>query len=277
MQEELKEKLIEENEQIDEGEVVEIETSEEPSSESDESSEIETTENESAKTEDELVDYSDKVQKRIGNLTRRLREAERGQDSAYEYAKRLRNENINLKTHTSSLDRSYLDFDKVAKAQDILAKIAVEENKVSSSKQRLASAPAIQENDNFEQAFQPQTQPIPDPKSEDWAEKNQWFGDNESMTLAAFNIHRKLIEEENLDPSTDAYYTEIDRRMREDFPHQFSEGKEVKSKPQQKVASANRADGKAVSKKQIRLSPSEVQMAKRLNVPLEEYAKYVKR
>ena len=157
MQEELKEKLIEENEQIDEGEVVEIETSEEPSSESDESSEIETTENESAKTEDELVDYSDKVQKRIGNLTRRLREAERGQDSAYEYAKRLRNENINLKTHTSSLDRSYLDeaetrlksqkaqaisalknahevsdFDKVAKAQDILAKIAVEENKVSS-------------------------------------------------------------------------------------------------------------------------------------------------
>ena len=302
MQEELKEKLIEENEQIDEGEVVEIETSEEPSSESDESSEIETTENESAKTEDELVDYSDKVQKRIGNLTRRLREAERGQDSAYEYAKRLRNENINLKTHTSSLDRSYLDeaetrlksqkaqaisalknahevsdFDKVAKAQDILAKIAVEENKVSSSKQRLASAPAIQENDNFEQAFQPQTQPIPEPKSEDWAEKNQWFGDNESMTLAAFNIHRKLIEEENLDPSTDAYYTEIDRRMREDFPHQFSEGKEVKSKPQQKVASANRADGKAVSKKQIRLSPSEVQMAKRLNVPLEEYAKYVKR
>tara|TARA_R110000803_G_scaffold26972_1_gene63275 strand:- start:29 stop:925 length:897 start_codon:yes stop_codon:yes gene_type:complete len=298
MQEELTKELVEENSQVDEGEVIEIETSEDSSDEV----ESEVVENEDVKTEDELVDYSDKVQKRIGNLTRRLREAERGQESAYEYAKRLRDENRNLKTHTSSLDKSYLDeaenrlksqkaqaisalknahevsdFDKVAKAQDILAKIAVEENKVVSSKQRLASAPQVQENDNFEQIYQPQSQPIPDPKSEDWAEKNSWFGDDESMTLAAFNIHRKLIEQESLDPATDAYYTEIDRRMREEFPHKFSEGKEVKSKPQQKVASANRADGKTVGKKQIRLSPSEVQMAKRLNVPLEEYAKYVKR
>jgi len=298
MQEELKQELVEENSQVDEGEVIEIETSEDSSDEV----ESEVVENEDVKTEDELVDYSDKVQKRIGNLTRRLREAERGQESAYEYAKRLRDENRNLKTQTSSLDRSYLDeaenrlksqkaqaisalknahevsdFDKVAKAQDILAKIAVEENKVVSSKNRLASAPQVQENDNFEQIYQPQSQPIPDPKSEDWADKNAWFGDDETMTLAAFNIHRKLIEQESLDPATDAYYTEIDRRMREEFPHKFSEGKEVKSKPQQKVASANRADGKTVSKKQIRLSPSEVQMAKRLNVPLEEYAKYVKR
>ena len=288
--------------QTEQDEIVEIESTE---LDSGEESKIEKDsdklEDASSKNEDELEDYSEKVQKRIGNLTRRLREAERGQESAYEYAKRIREENKALKNKTSYLDKSYLeeaetrlksqkaqaiaalknahevsDFDKVAKAQDILAKIAVEENKVVSSKQQLTTTP-VDENDGFDQAFQPQYTPEPDPKSEQWAEGNKWFGEDETMTLAAFNIHRKLVEEENIDPTSDEYYTEIDRRMREEFPHKFSEGKEVKSKPQQKVASAGRADGKTSSKKQIRLSPSEVQMAKRLNVPLEEYAKYVKR
>ena len=288
--------------QTEQDEIVEIESTE---SDSIEESEIEQDsdklEDASSKNEDELEDYSEKVQKRIGNLTRRLREAERGQESAYEYAKRIREENKVLKNKTSHLDKSYLeeaetrlksqkaqaiaalknahevsDFDKVAKAQDILAKIAVEENKVVSSKQQLETSPVV-EDDGFEQAFQPQYTPEPDPKSEKWAESNKWFGEDETMTLAAFNIHRKLVEEEKIDPTSDEYYTEIDRRIRGEFPHKFSEGQEVKSKPQQKVASASRADGKTSSKKQIRLSPSEVQMAKRLNVPLEEYAKYVKR
>ena len=283
--------------QAEQEEIVEVESSVEEQLKEDSNK----LEDAASKTEDELEDYSEKVQKRIGNLTRRLREAERGQESAYEYAKRLRDENKSLKYRTSNLDKSYLDeaeirlksqkaqavaalksaheaqdYDKVAKAQDIMAKIAVEENKVVSSKQQLMSEP-IQENDGFDQAFIPQSEPMPDPKSEEWADKNKWFGEDETMTLAAFNFHRKLVDEEKIDPRSDEYYTEIDRRIREEFPHKFSDGKEVKSRPQQKVASANRADGKTKSKKQIRLSPSEVQMAKRLNVPLEEYAKYVKR
>ena len=204
--------------QTEQDEIVEIESIEESEIEQD----SDKLEDASSKSEDELEDYSDKVQKRIGNLTRRLREAERGQESAYEYAKRIREENRALKNKTSNLDKSYLeeaetrlksqkaqaiaalknahevsDFDKVAKAQDILAKIAVEENKVASSKQQLVTNPVV-EDDGFEQAFQPQYTPDPDPKSEKWAESNKWFGEDETMTLAAFNIHRKLVEEEKM-------------------------------------------------------------------------------
>ena len=124
----------------------------------------------------------------------------------------------------------------------------------------------------------PQQQVKPDPEAEDWAEKNEWFGQDETMTLAAFNIHRKLIEEEGFDTSDPTYYDEIDKRIRTEFPHKFSTGDEVKSngKMQQNVAPAGRSDSSG-RKRKVKLSASEVQMAKRLNVPLSEYAKYIKR
>ena len=306
-------KVVEETE-IEEGEVVEIEPVEEAQAkteiprepvdaEADE--QIEDVSNTpEAKQEEELEDYSKSVQKRINTLTRKLREAERGQESAYEYAKRTAEENLQLKAKSSNLDRSYLmeaenrlksqkqqamsalksaheiqDYEKVAKAQDVLAKIAVEENKVNVSKaaleqefpQQNVAQPQIQP-----QAVQPPAQPPKlDPKQEAWVEKNQWFGEDEIMTLAAFSIDKSLLAE-GFDPKTDDYYNEVDKRMREKFPQEFEETS-TKSKPQQKVASAGRVAGKGGSKRQVKLSPAEVQMAKRLNVPLTEYAKYVKR
>ena len=289
---------------IEEGEVVEIESSEESSEpqESEQPEEKVAESSEQPEEEGELEDYSDRVQKRISNLTRRLREAERASESAYSYANQLQEENKKLQQRSSSLDRSYLseaenrlksqraqataalkaahenaDYDKVAQAQDILAKIAVEENKIATSRSQVEYQSQQQEQ-NY-QNYQPQPQyqapADPDPKAQDWAQKNEWFGQDETMTLAAFNIHRNLVENEGFDPTSDEYYTEVDKRIKQEFPHKF----DVKtSKPQQRVASAARADTNVSGgKKQVRLSPSEVQMAKKLNVPLSEYAKFVKR
>ena len=123
------------------------------------------------------------------------------------------------------------------------------------------------------QGYQPP--PKLDEKQEAWVENNTWFGEDEIMTLAAFSIDQKLIQE-GYDPKTDEYYNEVDKRLRKNFPHKFEESSAT-SKPQQKVASAGRVAGNTSSKRQVKLSPAEVQMAKRLNVPLTEYAKYVKR
>ena len=309
-------KVVEETE-VEEGEVVEIEPVEEaqakteiPREPVDEEAEAQIediSESPEAKKEEELEDYSKSVQKRINTLTRKLREAERGQESAYEYAKRTAAENEQLKAKTSSLDKSYLmeaenrlksqkqqattalksahevqDYDKVAKAQEVLAKIAVEEAKVNASKVALEQEPILQQaqptdiQQNVQQPM-PGYQPPPklDEKQEAWVEKNAWFGEDEIMTLAAFAIDQKLIQE-GYDPKTDEYYSEVDKRLRKEFPQKFEESS-APSKPQQKVASAGRVAGNTSSKRQVKLSPAEVQMAKRLNVPLTEYAKYVKR
>ena len=309
-------KVVEETE-VEEGEVVEIEPVEEaqakteiPREPVDEEAEAQiedVSDTPEAKKEEEIEDYSKSVQKRINTLTRKLREAERGQESAYEYAKRTAAENEQLKAKTSSLDKSYLleaenrlksqkqqattalksahevqDYDKVAKAQEVLAKIAVEEAKVNASKVALEQEPILQQaqpteiQQNVQQPM-PGYQPPPklDEKQEAWVEKNAWFGEDEIMTLAAFAIDQKLIQE-GYDPKTDEYYSEVDKRLRKEFPHKFEESS-APSKPQQKVASAGRVAGNTSSKRQVKLSPAEVQMAKRLNVPLTEYAKYVKR
>jgi len=310
-------KVVEETE-VEEGEIVEIEPVEEAKAqtkipmESDDKEADEQIEDVSdtpeAKTEEELEDYSKSVQKRINTLTRKLREAERGQESAYEYAKRTAAENEQLRTRSSNLDRSYLmeaenrlksqkqqamsalksahevqDFDKVAKAQEVLAKIAVEENKVNTSKmaieQQVQETPVNingQPQQNVQQiAPQYQAPPKLDAKQEKWVENNSWFGEDEIMTLAAFSIDQKLVQQ-GYDASSDEYYNEVDKRLRAEFPHKFEEPSN-QSKPQQKVASAGRVAGNTSSKRQVKLSPAEVQMAKRLNVPLTEYAKYVKR
>ena len=304
---------------VDEGEIVEVDLPEEkpsgkiadlaPKEEHDEEAQEaieDVSEEPEEKSADELEDYSEKVQKRISKLTRKLREAERGQESAYEYAKRIAEENQHLKTRSSSLDRSYLqeaesrlksqkaqalaalknahevaDYEKVAKAQEVLAKIAVEENKVTTSKSQLEYQQHVQEEQqtnyqNYVQQPQQNTVPQLGEREQAWVEKNEWFGQDEVMTMGAMAINNQL-EAEGFDVGSEEYYTEVDRRIRKEFPQKFTESS-VKSKPQQKVASAGRVAGNPGSnKRQVKLSPSEVQMAKRLNVPLGEYAKYVKR
>ncbi len=306
---------------VEEGEIVEVDLPEEKPSgkiadlatpeETDEEAEKaieDVSEEPQQKSEDELEDYSEKVKKRIGNLTRKLREAERGQESAYEYAKRIAEENQVLKSRSTSLDKSYLneaesrlksqkaqalaalknahevaDYDKVAKAQEVLAKIAVEENKVSDSKVVIQQQEDLQNDyQNYypNQALQNQTQQAAVPelvgRDKEWVDNNEWFGQDEVMTMGAMAINKQL-ESEGFDLGSEEYYSEVDKRIREEFPQKFNESS-VKSKPQQKVASAGRVAGNTSSnKRQVKLSPSEVQMAKRLNVPLDEYAKYVKR
>ena len=236
-----------------------------------------------------------------------MREQERAAQSAYEYAKNLQAENESLKTSTSKLNENYYseaenrlksqraqansvlknayqeqDWDKVTKAQEILDKITVEESKLANNKMTIQrepqyyDAPAPQQN-NLQQPIPQQAAPEPDPAAEDWASKNEWFGQDETMTLAAFNIHRKLVEEEGFDPSDTMYYDEIDKRIRVEFPHKF-EGTTTNNKMQQTVAPAVRSGNSGSGRKrQVKLTKSEVEMARRLNVPVQEYAKYIKR
>ena len=292
---------------IEDGEIVELET-EESAEDKEADAVVENVsqeEEKKVKKEDELEDYSKGVQKRIATLTKKMREQERAANSAYEYAQSLQAENQKLKQSSTELNKNYLseaqnrlnsqraqanavlknayqeqDWDKVTKAQGILDKITVEESKLANTKPVQVEQPTNYQNYQApSQAQAPVQQPAkPDPAAEDWASKNEWFGEDETMTLAAFNIHRKLIEEEGFDTSDTTYYDEIDKRIRTEFPHKFSTGDEVKSnsKMQQNVAPAGRSDSSG-RKRQVKLSASEVQMAKRLNVPLGEYAKYIKR
>ena len=258
-------------------------------------------ETEETKKEEELEDYSSKVQKRINDLTRKLREAERGRDSALEYAKGIQTENVKLKTTNTNLDKTYLseaenrlasqkeqtvnalklaheagDYEKIAKAQEVLSKIAVEESKVQDNL-KTHEVRAAEETAEIPQRVQQVRKPSA--KTEAWAENNPWFGEDPVMTDAAKTIHEQVIYE-GVEPESDEYYNEIDLRMRSYFPGRFEgdqEAAEEKAKPQQKVASAGRVDATSSGKRKVKLTPSEVQMAKKLNVPLNEYAKYVKR
>ena len=253
--------------------------------------------------QDELDDYSKNVQKRISNLTKKMREQERAAQSAYEYAKNLQAENEALKKNTSQYAESYQseaenrlkaqraqanavlksayqdqDWDKVTKAQDILDKITVEESKIANGRLSIEPSTEYQEVQAPQGLQQPTPTPQPDPAAEDWASQNEWFGEDEAMTLVAFNIHRRLVEEEGFDTNDPTYYTEIDKRIRAEFPHKFSGGGEAepKGKIQQTVAPAGRSESSG-RKRQVRLTKAEVEMARRLNVPLQEYAKHVRR
>ena len=291
--------------QIEDGEIVELD--EEQSFDESKIENISEEESEKDSKEDELENYSKSVQKRIANLTKKMREQERAAQSAYEYAKNLQAENESLKTSTSKLNQNYYseaenrlksqraqansvlknayqeqDWDKVTKAQEILDKITVEESKLANNKMTIQrepqyyDAPVLRQN-NLQQPIFQQAAPEPDPAAEDWASKNEWFGQDETMTLAAFNIHRKLVEEEGFDPSDTMYYDEIDKRIRVEFPHKFK-GTTTNSKMQQTVAPAVRSGNSGSGRKrQVKLTKSEVEMARRLNVPVQEYAKYIKR
>jgi hypothetical protein len=250
--------------------------------------------------QDELKEYSEGVQKRIAKLTKKWREAERQKEAAIEYAKGVQTEHTRLKTRVNNLEPSYVDAMKnkvnsgleaaqaklaaAREAGDIktevevqkeIAKLGVEEARVSSLKrsfEREAKEKAVK-TPTLDQAIQT---PPADPKAEAWADRNEWFGKDSAMTYTAFDLHKKLVDEEGFDPNSEEYYVEIDKRIKLDFPHKFArkELSEGTTKPTQTVASATRSvkPGRTT----VRLTSSQVAIAKKLGVPLEEYAKQLK-
>ena len=262
---------------------------------------------EDSASQGEMDDYGKKVQSRIDKLTKKLRESERREQAAIEFAQGLQQESSKLQQKAKLLDTGYVnefasrveaqtaeakkqlkdamdtgDIDAQVEAQQKIARLAVDADRAKKSldqRERLKKEMEARGVDPNQpqmptQQAQPQApQPTapPDPKAENWAEKNDWFGTDEPMTLTSFSIHRKLVEE-GFDTKSDEYYSEIDKRMRETFPHKF----EQVSTPTQTVASANRSTQPAKRKGTVRLTPSQVAIAKKLGVPLSEYAKYVK-
>jgi len=293
--EEPKEKVEVENETVTE-DTKSDETTEKPNTE--ETKEEVSSEKQETKKE-ELEDYSEGVKKRIAKLTKKWREAERQREAALEYAKGVKEEQESLKTKLSTIEPNYVtamegrvisglqaaqsqlakareagDIPAEVEAQKMIAKLGVEEARVANLKKQAAAKPAEVKTPTLDQAIAPQ-QAKPDPKAEEWAEKNPWFGQDSAMTYTAFDLHKKLTEEEGFDPNTDEYYAEVDKRMRLDFPHKFvkTEPKET-TKPTQTVASATRSV--KPGRKTVRLTSSQVAIAKKLGVPLEEYAKQLK-
>ena len=262
---------------------------------------------EDSASQGEMDDYGKKVQSRIDKLTKKLRESERREQAAIEFAQGLQHEQTKLQQKTRQLDTGYVnefasrveaqtaeakkqlkdamdlgDIDAQVEAQQKIARLAVDADRAKKSldqRERLKKEMEARGVDPNQpqmptQQAQPQApQPTapPDPKAENWAEKNDWFGTDEPMTLTSFSIHRKLVEE-GFDTKSDEYYSEIDKRMRETFPHKF----EQVSTPTQTVASASRSTQPAKRQGTVRLTPSQVAIAKKLGVPLSEYAKYVK-
>ena len=250
----------------------------------------------------QIEEYSEGVKKRIAKLTKRMREAERQKEEALRYADSIKKERDQFKTTADSLDKNYVTemegriTSSIAAAQEKLraarqaedpkaetealaaiSQLGYEQGKLAELKtqhqmQETAAKEKTVEQPNLYQQPQRQAQTPPDPKAEEWAENNEWFGKDSAMTYTAFDLHRKLTEEEGIDPRSDEYYTEIDKRIRLEFPHKFDTSKDKPvSKPTQTVASATRSP--KTNRKSVRLTSSQVAIARKLGVPLEEYAK----
>ena len=265
---------------------------------------VESKETKKETKKDEREEYSKDVQKRIDRMTYKIREAERREKEALEFAKKIKKEKDDLQGKFDKLDDGYVnefstrvkselekaktdlrdavakgDVDAQVAANQNLARLAIEQERINATEQQRKQYEETLKNTGQigDQPVQNNVQPPkPDPKAEAWAERNEWFGKDEAMTYASFGIHKKLVEEEGFNPSSDEYYEEIDKRLREEFPQKFNDGGEVQGgkQPAQTVASANRTT--SAGRKTVRLTPSQVAIAKKLGVPLEEYAKYVK-
>jgi len=261
---------------------------------------------EQGSTDDEHKEYSDKVQKRISKLVGKLREAERREEAALNYANGLKTKSEELEKKYSETNQNYVssleaeslaqieeakvklkkaieegNVDVQAEAQSAMAKAALNAERAKIQRESLeAQAKTFAETKEIPQQPTPSQTPVnsapppADPKATAWAENNEWFGQDEAMTYTAFAIHRRLVEEEGYDPRSDEYYGEVDRRIREQFPNKFETAK-PKKKVDQTVAPAVKSVSKQ-GKRTVRLTPSQVAIAKKLGVPLEEYAKYVK-
>ena len=239
----------------------------------------------------------------MDKLTAKLREAERREQAATEFASNVQKENTDLKTKAQELDGSYIaseanritaetekakndlkianennDVEQQVEAQQKLAVLAADAQRVENlNKQRekaVETPPSEEQPAQTAPQAAPEQYPDPDPKAQEWADKNEWFGQDKAMTMTSFVIHEDLIKE-GFDPKSDEYYTEVDTRIRSEFPHKFDEDTSTKNRPVQTVASAKRS-AKTGRSKSVKLTPSQVAIAKKLGVPLEEYAKYVK-
>ena len=255
----------------------------------------------SAPEESELDSYSKGVQSRIKKLTEKYRQEERDKAEAVRVSTQLLEENKKLKSRVQALDTGYLseygtriesqtdaakraykeayeagDTDRMLEAQQALSNIAIETQRYNTAKARVEQA-KVQVQQQQRPVQQPvQQQQQPDPRAQDWATKNDWFGKDKVMTAAAFALHSQLTDDEGFDPSSDEYYTEVDRRIRAEFPHKFQTTK--KSGGGSQVASAGNSASRSTKqgRRSVKLTHSQVAIAKKLGVPLEEYAKYVK-
>lgn len=265
--------------------------------EGEQDSSVEVSQEETSQQEKQVSDS----QKRIDRLTKLRREAERREKDALAYAEAVKKEADELKTKMRTLDEGYVqeysgrveseletaktalrqamsigDTDAAVEAQERLAQLSVAKERARQAKAQFDRQPPAQEQAApVEQQYNRSESQRPDPKAEDWAERNEWFGKDEAMTYAAFGIHKRLVENEGFDPNSDDYYTELDRRLVDKFPNEFDKTSQSSSRPVQTVASASRT-AKTSGRRKVKLTPSQVAIAKKLGVPLEEYAKYVK-
>ena len=251
---------------------------------------------------DELKTYSEGVQKRIAKLTRKMREAERQKEEALAFAQSVKQERDSLQSRFVKADKSYVsefetrvksnmeaarsalrtaieagDVDAQVKAQEQMATLNADAVRLASLKSQQETEPKVEKQVNVSpsQAEQPVRT---DPKAEAWAARNSWFGNDTAMTYTAFDMHKTLVEKEGYDPQSDEYYEEIDKRLRVEFPQKFdkvADNTTERAKPAQTVASARRPANTG-RKKTVKLTPSQVAIAKRLGVPLEDYAKQLK-
>ena len=254
-----------------------------------------------AAEKDELEEYSEGVKKRIAKLTRKMREAERQREEALAYAQSVQREKNQIESRLSKTDQKYVsefetrvnsslanakialksaidnqDVEAQVNAQQQIAELTMEAARLRSLKAAQQELPTKEKEVNITPQQTTQTASV-DPKAEDWAARNDWFGKDSAMTYTAFDLHKKLVEDEGFDPKSDEYYDEIDKRIRLEFPHKFGTKESItteRAKPAQVVASANRPS-QSGRKKTVKLTPSQVAIAKRLGVPLEEYAKHL--
>ena len=250
---------------------------------------------------DELEEYSEGVKKRIAKLTRKMREAERQREEALAYAQSVQKEKNQIESRLSRTDQRYVsefetrigsslanakialksaidnqDVEGQVNAQQQIAELTLEAARLKNLKAYQEETAAKEKEVNITPQQTAQTAQV-DPKAEEWAAKNSWFGQDSAMTYTAFDLHKKLVEDEGIDPKSDEYYEEIDKRIRLEFPHKFATKDSItteRAKPAQVVASANRPS-QSGRKKTVKLTPSQVAIAKRLGVPLEEYAKHL--
>jgi hypothetical protein len=251
---------------------------------------------------EELESVSDAVQKRISKLTARMREAERREQAAIDYAKGLQNQTNNLQQRLVNTDFSRLsetksrletqqqtlraiikrareegDIDTETEAHQRLTDMVMEQRQVAGYLQQ-----QTQEIERMQRQPQPQPQQqapqrvAPSPRAERWAEDNPWFGQDRVLTYAAWGMHQTLVEQEGVDPNTEEYYTQLDQRLRDEFPKRFAPQQSRQQRSVPAVAPASRSSGVNSARRTVRLSPSQVAIAKKLGVPIEEYAKYVK-
>lgn len=255
--------------------------------------------------EKEHEEYSDRVKKRIDKMTAKLREAERREKAALEYAQGVQAQLAQAQQRAQTMDENYVteasgriksqlaiveanlqdavergDGKAAVEAQKMLAQLVLQQERMNEAASRTAAQqkmPQMPQQPPAQIYAPPPAQPKPSPKAEEWAEKNEWFGADQAMTYAAFGIHNQL-KDEGFDLSSDEYYDELNRRIRKEFPHKFKKQDNVQvNAPTVAPATRGQSSVGTSGRRTVKLTPSEVSMARRLGVPLEEYAKYVRR